>query len=202
MKRLYLLRHGETDGSAHLRYCGQTDIPLNKDGIEQARQLARRLSKEPIDVIYSSDLIRAYETAAIVARGRGLNVKRNKNLREIHLGDWEGLTMEEMRAKDTDLVDKWMVEFSTFRMPNGESIPGFKARVEKGIKDIISKNSGTNVAVVAHGGVTRMVLCYLLGWDLSSFWRVRQDTACVNIIDFVDGEPELVCLNNHDVTKR
>lgn len=200
MKKLFLIRHGETDGTIALRYCGHTDIVLNERGRDQARGLARRLNHEPLDCIYSSDLARAYETARFIATLRGLNIHLSRRLREIDLGDWEGLTFEEIKARDEELVKKWMVEFERFRMPNGESVAEFRTRVEDEIKDIIARNGGQKtVAIITHGGVTRMVLRYLFGWDLSSFWYLRQDTGCLNIIDFELGKPSLLLLNNREV---
>ncbi len=201
MKRLFLIRHGETDGSAQLRYFGHTDIELNQQGIQQVHDLSERLSHEPIDSIYSSDLRRAFQTAEIIARSSGHRVVRTQALREINLGDWEGLTFEEIRAKDEEMVRRWIVEFETFRMPNGESVPEFKARVEREIDHIIAGNPESNVLVVTHGGVTRIAICYLLGWSLSSFWCLRQDTGCLNIIDFESGKPSLVVLNGRQVNK-
>jgi len=199
MKKLFLIRHGETDGNAQLRYFGHSDIRLNQNGIEQAHRLAERLSYEPIDSIYSSDLARAFETAEIIAQSYGLDVQRNRALREIDLGDWEGLTFEEIKARDEETVRRWMLEFATFRMPNGESVPEFKGRVEQEIDHIIAKNPESNICVVAHGGVTRMAICYLLGWDLGSFWYLRQDTGCLNIIDFGSSKPTLLMLNSRRV---
>jgi len=199
MKRLFLIRHGQTDGNVALRYYGHTDIVLNERGRDQARGLAIRLSHKPLDRIYSSDLARAYETARIIAGGQGLDVQRSRRLREIDLGDWEGLTFEEIKARDEELVRQWMVEFETFRMPNGESVAEFRSRVEDEIKNIIAKNRDQTVAIVTHGGVTRMVLCYLLGWDLSSFWHLCQDTGCLNVIDFKSGKPSLLLLNSREV---
>ena len=199
MKKLFLIRHGQTDGNVALRYYGHTDIMLNERGREQASGLAIRLSHEPLDRIYSSDLARAYETARIIARGHGLDVQRSRRLREIDLGDWEGLTFEEIKARDEELVRQWMVEFETHRMPNGESVAEFRSRVEYEIKNIIAKNRDQTVAIVTHGGVTRMVLCYLLGWDLSSFWHLCQDTGCLNVIDLKSGKPSLLLLNSREV---
>lgn len=199
MKKLFLIRHGETDGNVALRYYGHTDIVLNERGRDQARGLAIRLRQKPLDRIYSSDLARAYETARIIARGHGLDVHLSRGLREINLGDWEGLTFEEIKARDEELVRQWMVEFETFGMPSGESVPEFKARVEREIDHIIAGNPKSNVCVVTHGGVTRMVICYLLGWDLGSFWYLRQDTGCLNIIDFGSKKPSLVLLNSKQV---
>lgn len=196
MKKLFLIRHGETDGNRALKYYGHTDIRLNRNGIEQVRKLAESIGNEPIVSIYSSDLARAYETATIIAKDHGLNVMQSRGLREINLGDWEGLTFEEIKARDEELVRQWIGEFSTFRMPNGESIPEFRTRIEDEVNAIIAQNSEGTVCVVTHGGVTRMVLCHIMGWDLASFWHIRQDTGCLNIIDFEGGRSRLVLLNN------
>lgn len=104
--KIILIRHGITDWNLVRRYQGHTDVPLNEQGREQARELAMMLEKMPIAAIYSSDLVRAYETAKIIAEGRSIPIYKLRELRETHFGNWEGLTIEEIHEKFPEDVER------------------------------------------------------------------------------------------------
>lgn len=93
---IVLVRHGETDWNLERRWQGHSDRPLNETGRAQARELAEALADEPFDAVYSSDLMRAHETARIVAERMGLDVTAVPDLRETRFGSWEGLSDEEV----------------------------------------------------------------------------------------------------------
>src|SRR4029079_3482461 len=99
MTTILLARHGETDWNVERRVQGHSDTPLNDTGRGQARALAEELAGEPIDAVYSSDLVRAHETARLVAEQRGLDVTAIRDLREKHFGTWEGLTDVEIHDR-------------------------------------------------------------------------------------------------------
>jgi 2,3-bisphosphoglycerate-dependent phosphoglycerate mutase len=103
MTSILLARHGETDWNVERRWQGHSDTPLNDTGRAQARALAEELKSEPIDVVYSSDLMRAHETARLVAEPRGLDVTAVRGLRERSFGSVEGMTSNEIFAQDPDV---------------------------------------------------------------------------------------------------
>ena len=105
MTRILLARHGETDWNLQQRWQGHTDTPLNETGRKQARALAEELAGEPIDAVFSSDLIRAHETARLIAVPRGLGVTALRDLRERHFGSVEGLTTDEVFARYPEIRD-------------------------------------------------------------------------------------------------
>ena len=151
MTTLLLVRHGETDWNAEGRLQGQTDRPLSDFGRQQARQLAAEMADEELEAIYSSDLSRARETAAIVAERLGLPVELDPDLRETDWGSWEGLTA----------VERDRVEFV------GESTEGHRERILRALRRISERHPGDGrVLVVTHGGSMRRVQTATLGWAL------------------------------------
>jgi probable phosphoglycerate mutase len=138
---ILLARHGETDWNRDLRFQGHADVPLNDAGRAQARELARSLAAEPIGAVYSSDLLRARETAEIVAASLGLRVEVDERLREIDVGSWQGSTRAELDGR------KW----------DGETYDDHRARTVAALLRIAERHPGEQVLVVAHGGTLRRV---------------------------------------------
>jgi len=138
---LLLVRHGETDWNAEGRVQGHTDRPLNDFGRRQAKELADRLAGEGADAIYTSDLVRAKETADIVAERLGLTVVVDPGLREKDWGTWEGLTGDE----------RIHVEFE------GESVEDHRDRVMAAVRRIVARHPDQRVVVVTHGGSLRRI---------------------------------------------
>jgi broad specificity phosphatase PhoE len=138
---LLLVRHGETDWNAERRWQGHTDVPLNARGREQAHALAEELAAEPPDVIYTSDLSRALETAEIVGGMLGLAVVADPDLREIDVGSREGLTAEQVGDCPWD----------------GEPHEAHATRVLRAVGRIAEHHPGRRVLVVAHGGCLRRI---------------------------------------------
>lgn len=180
---IYLIRHGETYWNNELRFQGHTDIALNEIGLKQAELLGKYLSKMDIKAVYSSDLIRAKATAEAVACCHGTEVKTDSRLREIFFGDWEGLTYLEIK-------EKWSTEIETFfntpnkiSTPNGESFGDVLYRSKRAFEDILGQHKDENIAIVAHGGTIRTLLCDIIGLDLNNMWRLKQDNTAVNLIN-------------------
>src|SRR5688572_2831663 len=104
--RLLIARHGQTKHNLDHRYQGQIDAPLNETGVEQAAQLADRLSAEKVDVLYSSDLLRCVQTAELVAKKNRVDINKDERLRELSFGEWEGMSYNEIQAQSPDLLEK------------------------------------------------------------------------------------------------
>ncbi|GIP36478.1 histidine phosphatase family protein [Paenibacillus sp. J2TS4] len=145
MIRIGLIRHGETAWNAERRAQGQSDIPLNELGRQQARALAVRLRKEPWDSIYSSDLSRAKETADIVAGSMGLKVQTDPRLREMHKGETEGTTLAER-------INRWGEQWET--LPLGiEEDRSIIGRGTSFLSEIVETSQGKSILVVSHGAL-------------------------------------------------
>ena len=154
MTKLLLARHGETDWNREHRWQGHSDTPLNDRGREQARALADELAEEPVVAIYSSDLLRAYETARAVAERKGLDVIVDRDLREIHLGDWEGLTSTEIEERWPDDLSRWRAGDPVLGR-GGETPEQLRERVLGAAHRIAAAHPGEQVLVVSHGGALR-----------------------------------------------
>ena len=148
--RLILIRHGETDWNVEGRYQGQADPPLNARGVHQAEELARELKDVGIDIVYSSPLRRAWDTACIIARALLLPLHPEPRLMEIHQGDWQGRLRAEIAAKYPDLFQRWLTEPWKVTPPGGEHLRDVQARVYAAVDDILSRHRGQTVALVTH----------------------------------------------------
>mgnify|MGYP001153685010 CR=1 FL=1 len=196
MTKVYLVRHGETEWNAKGKYLGLTDIPLNGNGERQAKALSSFLSKERIDAIYSSALTRTIQTARIIAEPHGLKVSKIPGLNEIDFGEWDGLTYFEIKDKYSNLADDWLNKTSEVQIPDGESWEDFKTRVLSGLRKILNENENKNILVVSHGGPIKAIISEVLGLNLTSFWKIKQDRGALNVVEFFDGGATLTLLND------
>jgi broad specificity phosphatase PhoE len=153
---ILLTRHGESDWNRELRWQGHADRPLTEAGRDQARALAAELAGEPISAVYSSDLIRAHETARIVADRLGLEVTVIPDLREIDVGAWSGLTRDEIAHHFPEGYRRWIEDGEIGH--DGETPEQLADRVVAAVERIAASHPGECVLVVSHGGAMRAVL--------------------------------------------
>ena len=167
-----LIRHGQTDWNQRYCFQGRTDIPLNDEGVLQAKRLSERLASWAVDVVYSSPLRRALNTAQIVAEPHGLSPVVLEDLMELHFGTWEGRSISGMEGEEEGSFRTWMRD-PFFNMPPGaEDWESIRSRVTKAI-EIILNGPEERIAVVSHGGIVRALFAVLLGLDPHSVWRFR-----------------------------
>jgi probable phosphoglycerate mutase len=170
--RLVLWRHGRTEWNFVGRFQGQAEVPLDEVGREQAAAAAPLVAAfEPV-AIYSSDLLRTYQTAEPLAALTGLEIQTDKRLREIHVGSWEGLLGEEIRARDPELAEQvWRGE-DVRRSPTGESPQEVADRVAEALAEIAeTADDGATIAVVTHGLAGRVGACRFVGLPFEH-WRL------------------------------
>ena len=196
MSRLLLVRHGDIATDNTERFWGQTDITLNETGILQMEHLAERLSGEPIDEIYSSDLSRAFKSAEIIASRHNLTITTSEKLREIHFGDIEGLTFEDVDRRYPELSKSWSDNDLQFRFPNGESLAELEQRITGFLADIALFNRDRTILIVSHGGLLRMLICHVLGLDLKHWKQLCLDKASPSIVDTYPETALLSLLND------
>jgi alpha-ribazole phosphatase len=194
--QLVLVRHGETEWNRDRRIQGQTDIALSERGREQARRLALRLSREAIDVVYSSDLKRAAETAQPVAQALGVRVHTTPLLREVGFGVWEGLTVSEVEARWPAEYAAWRHDSVRCRPPEGEQIEELQRRSLACATEILAAHAGQTIAIVAHGGSVKAILCGLMGFSLSLWRRLRVDNTSISRLLFAPMGPTLTVYND------
>ncbi len=154
MATLLLARHGETEWNATHRWQGRTGPPLNEVGRRQARALATDLTDAQIAAVYSSDAVRALETAAAVAGPRGLDVRRDPRLGEVDFGEWEGLTRQEINEHYADAFDAWN-DCKLSAPTGGETDLDLAERVIDALTEIAGRHEREQVLVVTSGGPIR-----------------------------------------------
>ena len=160
LRRIVLLRHGDTVGESRIRFHGAGDVPLSEEGRDQMRAAGARLRGEVFDVVVASPLRRAWEGARIASGGAA--VRLESRFREIHFGLWEGMTAGEIEAADPSGYQAWQAKQPGFEFPSGERRADFEARVLAGLADL-QANGAANVLAVVHKGVVRTIAKELLG---------------------------------------
>lgn len=191
---VYLIRHGEITQHRPRRFVGQSDLPLTDRGREQIRAVARYLEGANVARVVCSPLARCVESAGIIGDGLGLAVESTPDLREISLGVWEGLTVDEVRERFPGCYEARGRDLAGFRPPGGESFADVQHRVWTAFKGVLADTAG-DAAVVAHGGVNRALLCRILGMPLEHLFRLEQDYGCVNVFQTVDDDIRVAMMN-------
>ncbi len=191
---LYLMRHGAIDAAKEKRFIGQIDLPLSSDGRKQAEWQARQLMDIPFSGIWCSDLKRAYETAAIVSRDRGFAIIPAPELREINLGQWDGVAMTQIREQFLDLWQSRGEDIVHFRPPEAESFADLQQRVVPFIRHIAAQSAG-NTLIITHAGVIRVLLCHVLQMPLSHLFRICLDYGGITLIKDINGMPQVRAVN-------
>jgi broad specificity phosphatase PhoE len=163
LRQLLLVRHGETDGVSSIRYFGSTDIALSDEGRAQMARVASRLASRRVDLWLASNLCRSWAAAGIVSRGASVRI--DPDLREIHFGQWEGLTREQIQARDPVLFQDWQAGAEGFEFPGGEARAAFRARVARALERVQASGAANAVGVL-HKGVIRELARQLTGSPL------------------------------------
>jgi len=199
--RILLLRHGAAEGAREGRFFGRTDVGLLPEGEAQVRgaapRLARWLREGGAVRVYASPLLRARRSAELLCESLSLPgpPEAVEGLSELDLGAWEGETHASLQAREPERLRAHYADFVRSRPPGGESLEDLARRVGPAMAGIRARAAGGEALVVAHAGVNRVILCEALGAPLERFFRIEQDFAALNVIDFF-GEVPLVRLMN------
>jgi broad specificity phosphatase PhoE len=164
LRRIVMVRHGETEGQSSIRFHGSADVRLNDEGRAQLRETARKMGNEVFDLVAASPLRRAWEGAVIVSRGAP--VRLYSDFREVHFGHWEGMTAKEIEESNPALYQDWQSGAANFEYPGGELRDAFRSRVGRGV-DALLASGATSVLLVSHKGVIRTIGERLLDAPLS-----------------------------------
>lgn len=179
---IYLVRHGRIAlEREQKRYVGQIDLPLDAEGQRQARALARRFEHAELAGLFCSDLSRSRDTAAAIGAAAGIAPVVRPDLREIAMGEWEGLSFREVARRFPDAYRARGDDLGGFRVPGGESFIECGRRVVSAFEEIAGSIPG-NLLIVGHAGVNRLILAHLLGMPVGNVFRLGQDYACLNLI--------------------
>ena len=195
MTLLYLIRHGENEYTRTGKLAGWTPgIKLNDAGRKQAEALVERLQGVKLKAIYSSPLERARETAAPLARARGLEVTIHPGVGEVRYGEWTGKSLK--RLAHTKLWRVVQLLPSAMQFPEGETMRGAQLRIVDALEAIAQAYPKAGVAVFSHADPIRMAVAHFLGLPLDLFQRLAVSTASINVLHVGQGAPTLVKLND------
>jgi alpha-ribazole phosphatase len=179
---IYLLRHGEVVGAETRRFIGHLDVPLSDLGERQCAAQAARLRGVELAAVFSSDLVRSYRSAQIIGAPHGLAPTPVPALREMAMGRWDGLTAAEIRAREPEAFAAWMAHAGEFPFPGGESVPDLASRAVPAFEAIVTAHAGRAVAIVAHGGTNRALMCHVFGLPLGRLLAFGQDYGALTVL--------------------
>jgi broad specificity phosphatase PhoE len=197
---LYLVRHGATAANERRPYVLQgsaVDNPLNETGERQAAAVAELLSAVPLAAVYCSRMTRAVQTARAIAHRQGFEPKRLESIHEIDVGQWEGLSWQEIEEKHREAYDAFLASPGTAPYLGGESYANVLNRAEPIFTAALRQHVGERIVIVAHNVVNRAYLSHLLGLDINLAKNIEQTNTCVNVIEYdaVRNRAAVVTLN-------
>jgi len=178
--RIIAIRHGETAWNVDTRIQGQLDIGLNETGRQQARRVARALTGEPIQAIYSSDLSRAWDTARSIADATGQTLQAHAGLRERGFGVFQGKTYAEIEAAWPDQAWRWRKRDPQWAPEGGESLLDVRERITLTAAELAARHLGEQIVLVAHGGVMDALYRAATGQDLQAPRSWELGNAAIN----------------------
>jgi broad specificity phosphatase PhoE len=193
---VFLLRHGETDWTQSRRILGQRDIGLNADGLNQARAAALALKAHEITEVIASPMLRTVQTAEVVAGLFDLEVARDPRLGEIQVGRWEGMPYDAVEM-DPD-YQRFLGSPETVAFPGGERLSDVRDRAAGSVHQALTDNPwGTNIVLVSHATVIRVLLAHYLGLPLVDYRRLRVSSGALSVLRFEDDRdpPRILTIN-------
>jgi len=192
MTDFVFIRHGETDWNRQQRFQGHADVPLNEIGIAQAARLGARLGGEPADLLVSSDLQRARQTAQPLAEAWTQAPMLERGLREQSFGVLEGLDAPTIKTRHADLWAQWLEHRSDFALPGGESLRQFHARVIDAVRTLADRHAGRTLVVVTHGGVLDMLWRTAHGLSLDGLRACEIPNTGINRLRWKNGTLDIL----------
>lgn len=188
--KLYLVRHGQSEGNVKQLWYGSSDLPLTALGREQARRAGEKLRDIPLSVCYVSPLIRARDTAELALAGRAVPLVVEPDLREQHMGLLETRSVPQIRAEDPDFFARLMADWVHICPPEGEPFDtGLVPRVARVLNGILEK--GEDCLIVAHNGPLTFALAHLLGLPMEAAQRFYLEQGCFSMV-----EVDQACIHN------
>ena len=201
MTRLIVTRHGQSIANAQLRFAGHSDFDLSPIGFDQAELVADYIvSNEKIDVIYSSDLLRAYNTALPTAKRLNMPINKTTSLREIFAGEWEGRTTDELAVEFEKDFEIWKNDYARSRCTGGEAVAEVYVRAINTVSEIAKKHDGQTVLISTHATLVRSLCASSLGLSAEQVGDIPfTHNASINIFIYEDGKliPERLDIVEH-----
>jgi len=194
---IYLIRHGQTEYNDKSIFRGQLDIPLNSYGISQAELIGKALEVISFDAIYTSPLIRAKKTAGIINKYQAnmININIENDFTDLNYGTWQAKSHKEVKNNYPKLYYEWQTSPYNTQIPGGESLYDAQKRSWNGLKKIIDNSKDKIICIVSHRVINKLLISKILGIPKTGFWKIRQDTGCINIIEYKDKKFTVIKLN-------
>jgi len=189
MTKFLVIRHGQSDANLNGIFAGHTNSPLSSLGLKQAEKNAEYISENySIDRVYSSDLIRAFETGRAVAEKSGVEQIADKALREVYAGDWEGVEFSVLAERYPEEYGIWVSDIGNAKCTNGEVVSEMLVRVKTVFEKIAAENPDKTVAVATHGTVIRLLQCICEGKPLSEMKNIPWvSNASISVVTYENG---------------
>ncbi len=188
MTKFYIVRHGQSLGHANKTFLGHTDWDLSELGYAQAQKTAEFLADKGIEAIYTSDLMRAFNTALPVCKKYGIEPFKDTRLREIYAGEWEGLVIDDILSNYPN-YQIWRNDIGNVTCDGGESTKELQQRANEVFTEIAEANDGKTVCVATHATVIRVMTCIWLDMPLTEAKNLKWvSNASVSEIDYADGK--------------
>ena len=191
VKRIIFIRPGETDWNRSVRWQGWVASPLNEHGKRQAERLANYIRHIGMTVLYTSDLKRAVQTADILAGKLGFSAISDDRLRERNIGEWQGLTIDEMRTWYPDEYHQLLTDAENYRVPSGESRADVRKRMIAAFEAIVKQSKGETVGVISHTTAIHELLAAIIPGNANKEVAVS-NTSVTTIALADDGKWRLV----------
>jgi alpha-ribazole phosphatase len=193
---IILVRHGETAWNKEVIFRGRIDIPLNNTGFAQADRVAHKLMHFKIREVITSPLMRARATAEAIAKLQGINCTTEEDLIDISCGKWEGMPLKDVELQYPYEIELWKTRPHEFTMPGGESLEDVKSRVKSVLHRVIKEEDESNVVMVSHRVVLKVMICALLGLDNSHFWNIKIDNCAITMFQYI--EETFILISHND----
>ena len=191
--KVWVIRHGESETNKAGLWTGWMDVALTEKGKQDAAMASAYLKDVSFDKIYASDLQRAYDTAAPIAKAFDLEVKTTDQLREVFAGDWQGQSFDVLEARYTQSYWTWRHDIGKGHPDGGESVANVSERVWNAVWDIVRKEQGKTVVIASHATPVRTLLCRFEGWDLSKMKEIGWvSNASISVVHVKDDQWMLV----------
>ncbi|MBN1288139.1 MAG: histidine phosphatase family protein [Actinobacteria bacterium] len=199
--KLFLIRHGQTDLNRDRRFRGYTPAPLNEQGRLEAKRAGELLKDSGLEIIYTSPMARAVETAGIISGVTGCRVETDESFTDIDYGDWQGLTVEQVIEKyGTGPLQSWKERPGEFRFPNGDSVEEIRKRLEPALIKAVNSAGRGNTGVLSHLLVLKLCFLVMMGLSYDWFWKVALDNGSVGSFQYSGEEGFIIeswnCLAN------
>ncbi len=193
--RVYLLRHAEVANAQEPVFNGHFDVGLSPHGRDQVREVAEAFKNVDLQAVHCSTLRRTLIGAETIAALHEIQPVAHKELREISVGLWDGMTVREVEEKFPGEIEKRLSNLEEFKVDGGESYHDLADRVLPRFKELVSRHQGETILIMAHGGVNRIILADILGIPLNHIFNLKQDFVAVNVIQYYENTKVVELIN-------